>query len=75
MPDLQPVKTKEEIITEICIQEDLIESAIPKIGILINKFPEAWLGSISSNYKTFLDYCDCILKKYDEEVKPLETKT
>ena len=74
MEDLQPAKTKEEKITEICIQEDLIESAIPRISILVNKFPEAWLDSIHSNYKTFLDYCDCLLDKYDKEVKPLLPK-
>ena len=74
MDDLQPVLTKPQKIAEIFTKEDLIEEAIPKIGLIINKVPDAWIDSINSNYKTFLDYCDCLLKKYDKEVKPLEIK-
>ena len=75
MEDLQPVKTKEQLITEIFTKEDLIEEAIPKIGIFLNKVPEAWLPSINKNYETFLAYCLCITDKYNKEVKPLEIES
>lgn len=69
MEDLQPVKTKEEIIAEIFTKEDLIKKAIPKLGLIMDKVPAPWLDSINSNYKTFLEYCDCLLDKYNKEVK------
>ena len=68
MEDLQPVKTNEELIAEIFIKEDLIEKAIPKLALVMEKIPGPWLDSINKNYKTFLEYCDCVLDKYNKEV-------
>jgi len=73
MDDLISEKTKAEKIAEIFIKEDLIEEAIPKLGLLLDKFPDPWIDSINSNYKTFLEYCDCVLTKYDKEIKTIKT--
>ena len=74
MEDLQPVVTKEMLITKIFTKEDLIEEAIPKLALIIPKVPEAWLDSIDKNFETFLAYCLCVTDKYNKEVKTLEIK-
>ena len=75
MEDLQPVVTKEMLITKIFTKEDLIEESIPKLALIIPKVPEAWLDSIDKNFETFLSYCLCVTDKYNKEIKPLEIKT
>ena len=62
--------TREKAITEIYLTEKQIDETLIKISFDLNNFPDTWINSVNKNYAAFLGYCQGLMEKYNEEIKP-----
>lgn len=68
-----PLKWKQrsriEVLTSIAIQANDIAKNMLIFSKLFDEFSMKWLLGVESNYKEFLNYCLCSIKKHDENRK------
>lgn len=58
-----------EVRTSIAITADEIEKSMLKFSKLFDEFSMEWLLGVDSNYKEFLNYCLCSIKRHEENKK------
>lgn len=69
MPEETKPKTRGEVTIAIAVIEEKIEDSLLALPKLFNEFSLEWLTSVEANYKEFLDYCDCVVKRHNESKK------
>lgn len=62
--------SRDEAIVEILTSEEQIEDSFLKMGEAFKDFPDTWINSVNKNFAAFLGYCQGIMEKYNEELKP-----
>lgn len=69
MPKGNKERTFDDVRLSIAMQSDTIEKTMLKFSKLFDEFSMDWLLGVESNYKEFLNYCLCSIKKHEENKK------
>ena len=62
--------SRDKAIVEIFTNEEQIEDSFLKIEEALPDFPDTWINSVNKNFAAFLGYCQGLMEKYNEEIKP-----
>ena len=62
--------SRDKAIVEIFTNEEQIEDYFLKIEEALPDFPDTWINSVNKNFAAFLGYCQGLMEKYNEEIKP-----
>ena len=69
MPEITKPKTRDEVMLSIVTNENVIVDKMHALYAHLPEFSIEWLHSVELNYKEFLDYCNCVVKKHQESEK------
>lgn len=69
MPEEKTERSRDQVRLSIAIQSDNIEKNMLKFSKLFDEFSIEWLLGVESNYKEFLNYVLCSIKKHEENRK------
>ena len=69
MEEIQEPKSRDQVMLNIVTRENEINEKMNSLYSLCPNFSMEWISSVEANYNQFLDYCNCVIKKYQENKK------
>lgn len=62
-------RSRTNVRSSIAIQEQKIKINMQIFSNLFDEFSMEWLLGVEANYKSFLNYCVCSIKKHEDNKK------